>query len=137
MPDQDVGGYVYERAYFHFRHQPPEALSGQRLENHIKQELEPMEEALDLLMQPELEDALAFEYAIEMLVAYDRHGFYYRGNKSEQPSLYLYALDCVLTARERAHREERAVEASIRNAEARDREQNQGQTGAYGTSDLG
>lgn len=140
MPeDQELGGYVYERAYFQFRHPPPETLTGEALDNFMELELEPMEEALEMLFQPSHSERLCYEFAIEAFIHQQRHGdFMFPGAYLEQPAMYLYALDCIMTADERARKEERALQAQMQANERKNAEQQaQGNTGAYGTSDLG
>lgn len=75
----------------------------------------PLEEALEYFVDAELIDLKCYAYALEEHFKYERYGFPYRGGHQEQSSLYLYILDCVTTAKERADREKRAVEATIRN----------------------
>lgn len=83
-----------------------------------------MEDAVIEIMAPDPEEWECYVYAVELLTSYDRHGLLFAGGPMQQPAFEMHALNCVLTARERAQRETRAIEAYLRAQEsaARQRE---------------
>lgn len=126
LPEQDIGGYVYERAYFTFRFAPSNSTPASQLEDYQEELLRPIEDALEDILDPTLPELQCYIYAMELYAQTDRWGLPLGGGWMHQPSFEMYVINCVATARERADREMRAVEAQ-QQAEADKAAQDQAQ----------
>lgn len=126
LPDEALeaaGGYCFERAYLLFRHPPPESAQGEALEAWRENGLASQRlRALDHALVPTDEEVRATYWAIELHSDRERYGSPYGGGHYDQPSGYLYAVECVEAARERAERVNRALEAQGREQEKQEAE---------------
>ena len=118
-----AGGYAYEYAYLIYRHPPPETLQGEDLEWWSKEGMGPQRiGALEHVLSPTDEEIHATLWAMELHGDRERHGSPYGGGHYDQPSGYLYVVECVQAAKERAERTNAALEALGREQERADAE---------------
>lgn len=89
-------------------------------------------EALEDILQPTIDDHMAWAYALELFVDFKRYGLPHGGGHAEQDAEYMYILDCILTAQERAEREIRAADAKMRNQGTDGTNENEVQTSDMG-----
>jgi hypothetical protein len=123
-PDQ-VGGWVYECAYLHFRNsaKPPREVPPHRLGDYQQRTLNARVTALEDMLTPSLEEQRCFVYAMNLYVDHERHGYPEAGGYNDQPASYLYILDCIRTARDNAEAYERQEEAHKAHLEEIQREE--------------
>lgn len=100
-----------------FRFPPPNGMSGEALDKYFEETMGDLEAALDEILVPDRMDHVCHAYAIEQYMAYERFGLPYSGGHAEQPALDMFVLQCVLTAKERADRVQRAIEEQERAAQ--------------------
>jgi hypothetical protein len=110
-PDQ-VGGWVYECAYLHFRTStPPREVPPHAIGDYQQRTLAARVTALEDMLVPSIEEQRCFVYAMNLYMDHERHGYPEAGGYNDQPAAYLYILDCIRTARDNAEAYERHEEA--------------------------
>lgn len=129
---EGMGGWVFERAYLHFSRPTPKQVPPHAIDEYLKTTVEPLIEALDDILKPTHEHHLCFAYAMDVFTDYERHGSPYSGGFYDQPSSYMFVLDCIRSARDAAEGYERQKEAhesflKQQEAEEKAREQDGGE----------
>jgi hypothetical protein len=128
----ETGGWVYERAFLHFRSKAPKSVAPDKISQYYERHVGKRLGALEDILEPSVHDHLAFRDAMEVFTDYERYGFPISGGLNDQESQYIYVLNCIQTAKNNAEYLENQEEAYRNFAREQEAEQERQEQEALG-----
>lgn len=89
----------------------PKAVPPDKIHIFYEKNLQQLIDALEVILNPTVEEYLCYEYAMDLFAEYERHGNPEPGGYYDQPAQYMYIVECIRTARDRVEQRDRQREA--------------------------